>query len=376
MFGLLDVELKPATVSERIQNGGQVNVDGVAVEIRTKRYRDYTVDVSGRVDIADVLARAKELQRDLETSLELHRLWSAVGPMGDYKWSSALFDRYPNDLRRASARLDALKLVARAATLSVIDREAATITPAVRDARARAKKLTEEALALDSDNPEARYRLADLFMLEGKHQEAEAELRAALAREPRFAAARNKLGQGLEARGRHEEAIDEFREALKIDPAYAPARVSLGRALKAQGRLGEAIAELREAVRRNAGYLDGHTHLGAALAAQGDLAGAAAEFRFTISVDPDFAAGHYNLALVLISDRKFDEAIGELRQTTRLSPEHYDAQYQLGERLNANGDVTEAAKAYKEFLRLAPDTAEMQAKRDRARAIVNSSDKP
>ncbi len=72
--------------------------------------------------------------------------------------------------------------------------------------------------ALRAESVGARLDLAEFLASQGRYREAEEELRAALAVEPRNAAAYYGLGIVLAATGRIAEAIEELRRAREIDP--------------------------------------------------------------------------------------------------------------------------------------------------------------
>ncbi len=85
------------------------------------------------------------------------------------------------------------------------------------------------------------------FEHQGKPEDAVAEYRAAIRRNPRVALPHYNLGAALEAQGKLEEAVAEFRTAIRLKPDDAVAHFALGVTLKDQGKLEEAVAEFRKA---------------------------------------------------------------------------------------------------------------------------------
>lgn len=116
----------------------------------------------------------------------------------------------------------------------------------------------------ENDLLKARNHLGTALRMQGKYEEAEDQLRSVLLEEtaalgpehPTVAATRDKLGNVLHRRGKYEEAAREhqlaltlFEEALGSDhPNVANARNNLGNALATMGRLDEAEVEFRAAV--------------------------------------------------------------------------------------------------------------------------------
>jgi tetratricopeptide (TPR) repeat protein len=364
------VSMKLSAETIRAYAFGMVHIEVQPVRVPAAN-SSFRVDASSIVDPPSYVAAARLLRRDVDTTSELLRLTR----LHDSAWAE-LQRLSAADRVRAVERLDTLQLVARSAALGVADRGFMTLTPEMRESRARARKLAEEALAIIPASVEGLYRMGDLLLLEGKPELAEKELRAAISLAPGFAPAHAELGNVLAELERYSEAAAEYREALRLDPKYVSAYAGLGNTLKAQRRPADAIAQFREAIRVDASFVDGHNNLGIALANEEQFAEAAAAFREVIRLDPESALGHYNLALALASIDKEAEAIAELREAVRLSPGHYNAHYQLGERLRLQGELADSAKAFKEFLRLSPEAPELELKRERAKTFVEAFEEP
>jgi spermidine synthase len=89
-----------------------------------------------------------------------------------------------------------------------------------------------EAVRLDPDAADARYRLATLLLEAGAYEEALGEFRAALRLMPQSVEVRNNLGVALASQGRLDEAIELFQQALVLQPEFADARRNLAMALE------------------------------------------------------------------------------------------------------------------------------------------------
>jgi serine/threonine-protein kinase len=77
---------------------------------------------------------------------------------------------------------------------------------------------------------------------------AEAEWRAAIRLDPRFAPPHNALGLDLYRQGKLREAEAEYRSAIRLDPKNATVHYNLGIVLEDQGRFEEAKKEYQQAV--------------------------------------------------------------------------------------------------------------------------------
>ena len=81
---------------------------------------------------------------------------------------------------------------------------------------AEARSSFEAALALDPDQPEARYNLAHLLVESGEMDLAAAELRRVLQLDPGFADAHFNLATALEALGGRRQARDHLMRFLEL----------------------------------------------------------------------------------------------------------------------------------------------------------------
>jgi tetratricopeptide (TPR) repeat protein len=152
----------------------------------------------------------------------------------------------------------------------------------------------------------------------GEYDLARAELRKALAQDPRVRRAHYYLGTvGVMSEGpaRLEDAIAEFRQELQLDPRDTLASLRLGIALMESRRPAEAVAPLELAVRAQPPEADAFHYLGRAQLALDQPAEAASSLRRALEIaqggvpDPvQVGSIQYNLAMALRKAGKGDEA--------------------------------------------------------------------
>jgi tetratricopeptide (TPR) repeat protein len=123
---------------------------------------------------------------------------------------------------------------------------------------AEARVQLREIARLQPDDPSAHLALArsDLHEAGGDLNEAIAELRAVLDKDPGNSSALSDLGEAEMRAGKYDDAAAAYRETLKSSPDDDTAHFSLGEALKRAGRLEEALYQYREAVRLNPQWKD------------------------------------------------------------------------------------------------------------------------
>ncbi len=126
--------------------------------------------------------------------------------------------------------------------------------------------LSQQALRIKPDDPEAHVNLANALMLTGDAAGAEALYREALALRPDFPEGHSDLGNMLLFEGKTDEAIDHYRKALALHPRYAEAYNNLGFALLKERRYDDAIAEFRKALALRPDYSQAQANLDDAMA--------------------------------------------------------------------------------------------------------------
>jgi len=188
--------------------------------------------------------------------------------------------------------------------------------PAAAFPKARAAAL--EALKIDDGLVEARVALSGVAQCyDGKLDEAERELRAAIALQPTYALAHRRLALLLESRRRFDEAVAEIRRAGELEPFSALDRIIAASILTNAGRLDEALAAYREAVALDDGTSPGV--LGGVLWRQGKHEEALAQYRKARELAPDDAEAIADLGFAEAATGRSGEAKEALAALEALS---------------------------------------------------------
>jgi len=124
------------------------------------------------------------------------------------------------------------------------------LTPDVRYPRAKAN--AERAVALDPDLAAGHASLAFLrYKFEWRWEDAEREFTRAIAIDPNYVLARHWYGEFLGMMGRYDEAVAELRRALAREPDSLAIQSDLVPPLLRAGRTAEARAVVESAARTN-----------------------------------------------------------------------------------------------------------------------------
>jgi tetratricopeptide (TPR) repeat protein len=110
----------------------------------------------------------------------------------------------------------------------------------------------EGALRIDPGLARPHLGIGSAYLELGRREEAEAELRLAVAADPDLRPARERLARLRERAGDLDGAIEQWREVVRIAPTSARGHEGLARTLAARGRTAEAERHAAEARRLRA----------------------------------------------------------------------------------------------------------------------------
>ncbi|VVN90257.1 tetratricopeptide repeat protein [Pseudomonas fluorescens] len=158
------------------------------------------------------------------------------------------------------------------------------------------------------ERAEANLNLAMLYQASGRSAKVEAQLRAALLRDPDFLPALVTLVQWLETSGRSKEAQDLLAKALGEHPDAALLQHTQGLALVRAGKTAQAMPALRYAAR----------------------------------LEPQNAQYGYVLAVALHDSGQIDEACAQLEKILKLQPANRNARLSLIQYYLDNGQEPKA----------------------------------
>jgi Tfp pilus assembly protein PilF len=141
---------------------------------------------------------------------------------------------------------------------------------------------------------------AEALEAQGKPEDALAEYREVLKKEPNLRGIHYRIGRlllsGPNKDSAKEEARHEFEEELKVDPSSAGAEYVLGELSRQDQQAESAIEHFTRASKLDAGFLDAFIGLGRALIENGRSAEAIAPLQAATKLQPDNPAAHFYLA--------------------------------------------------------------------------------
>jgi eukaryotic-like serine/threonine-protein kinase len=196
--------------------------------------------------------------------------------------------------------------------------------------------------------------LAQVARSMGDLDQAELELRQALAVRPTEVALLHELGKVLTLRrpAKLTEAVGCFRAMRAVSPRLG---IALAGALLQSGQAAEAEDVVKNLVSQQPDNPEMHYHLGYILAARKKPVQAQAAYNEAIRLKHDYPEAYVNLGIALIAQNKFARAEAAFQDAIRIKNDLAIGHANLGVALEAQGKLEDAVKAYRTALRLRHD---------------------
>jgi protein O-mannosyl-transferase len=218
--------------------------------------------------------------------------------------------------------------------------------------------LWSDTVAKNQDCWLAHNNLGNLFIKQGRFQEARSEFSAVLRSKPNLAAAYNNMGIAYFREGSIAKALEQHRRAVELKPDYAEALNSLGVDYVNLQRIEEGIAAYRRALTVDPEYAMAHYNLANALGRLGKHGEAEKHYLEAIRIRSDMPWAHYYLGLSLLKQRRLADSSGYLETAFRLMPDYAEGYYQVGTVCLQQGKDEQALQYFVNAIKVKPNYAE------------------
>ncbi|NJM60389.1 MAG: tetratricopeptide repeat protein [Oscillatoriales cyanobacterium RU_3_3] len=194
----------------------------------------------------------------------------------------------------------------------------------------------------------------EIYLSQGKLEEAIASCEQALKIYPNFAPAYKTLGNALQAQGRMEEARHWYAKAIEIDPNFAEVYANLGSICAQQQKWQEAIAFYQKAIAIKPDFAGVYRNLAKVFGQIHKPAEAQECWYRAFSLEPEKvnAGEHLKMGEAFFRQEKFPEAISCFQRAVKLDPNLAVAYQNLGEVLKKQGKMEEATPYYRRAIEL------------------------
>ncbi|MDH5274981.1 MAG: tetratricopeptide repeat protein [Gammaproteobacteria bacterium] len=219
----------------------------------------------------------------------------------------------------------------------------------------KARELLAGILADAPANVDALIYRAAFSFQDDNLQEAVADLRSALVRQPDSQRALLLLARTFVRSGEAPLAEDAYRKLLAVNPVSTPARTELAAVVGGRGDLKEAENILREALQFTPLDQPSSSSLVATLMSQGDLKGAEAEARRMVDLGDPSGQANYELGLAFQLQNKDKQAIAAYQQALAQNPLADQPLQDLVQLLSRTGKGAEAEAYLENHIKANPD---------------------
>jgi protein O-GlcNAc transferase len=217
---------------------------------------------------------------------------------------------------------------------------------------AEAAEIYKKLIAQVPNHFDATHLLGVIALQEGRLEEAQSLISAALRINPGDSAALNNLGTTHLRNHELEAACKLFERAVKLQPKSSSALTNLGTVLRQLGRPREALVPLQRAHSVDPKSAAICNLLGACLLDTGDAHAAAKFFEAATVAEPENADGWGNLAVALNSIGEHNRAQECADRAVGMSPESSDALAALAAVEFEQGQLETAIATYQEAIAL------------------------
>ena len=214
----------------------------------------------------------------------------------------------------------------------------------------RAQKLVDEVLQRDPHNIEGYILQATIWYIDGKHAEALAKLKDAVALDPKRIESLMSLARYYVQERDLANAEATFQQAIAVNNNSVLAHTQYGIFQAQQGHHEQAEAEFRKAIAADPSDREPRRTLGGFFLATKQYDKAEATFKELADLDKDRPEGRAVLGDYYAVVARYDDAIKVYQEIVAQWPDYTQARYRLGEIMLQRGDTKGASEQAKAVL--------------------------
>jgi tetratricopeptide (TPR) repeat protein len=210
----------------------------------------------------------------------------------------------------------------------------------------------QQAQQLNDALPEVHFSLGTVFRLTGRHAEAVAELKRALALAPNSDEAYRRLGSAYLAAGRKGDAIQAIEKAVEVNPYYASNYTVLGLVQLQIGDNDKALDAFRRVTELEPDSASGYSNMGVVYYRQGKWNDCIPAFQKALERQPSFSV-YSNLGTAYFYLGHYIDAVRMFEKAVEMNPNQQVAVGNLADAYRAAGQTGKANVTYERAINLA-----------------------
>ena len=206
----------------------------------------------------------------------------------------------------------------------------------------------------NTDESDKHTALGNIYLEEGKYQEASGCYLQAIDINPHDANAHSGIGLIYLQQNLPQKASMHFTKALETNPQLASAQYFLGTIFQKQGKYDEAIDHYRKALELKADVEVVYRDLGFALYQTGRHSEAKEILKQGLALNPDFAEFYAFLGNIYFHEGSMDNAIHHYQKALSAQPGYFGIYLNMGKALRSQGKKNKAISCYQRALTINP----------------------
>ena len=219
----------------------------------------------------------------------------------------------------------------------------------------------KNALSIRPNHLWAIQNLADIYLRQGKVEEAILQLKKGIRYRPDVLELYVLLKDAIKMKGLSGEEIQRILNegdlAKRISIISPPEQIApshfLGVEYMAKKEYDLAVAQFQKVIDVSPDSISTLINLGVTYRAKGEPQKAILCYERVLKIAPEIIIARYNLAMILMSQGRFQDAIPHLEQIVNLMPEYALAQFYLANAYKETGQMNRALEEYKKIIRWA-----------------------
>ncbi len=194
-----------------------------------------------------------------------------------------------------------------------------------------AAAFTDMKTALDMDSTKAEFflTLADLYLISGKSGNSKASLEKSISLDPANSAAKLKLAELFMLVRKYDQAMKYLDDVLRSDVHNAKAYFIKGMCFKELGDTSKAVSSFRTAIDQNTDYYEAFMQLGVLMTLKHEKI-ALQYFNSALALRPQSVEAYYGRSMFYQETGDFNKAIEGYTMLTTVDPKNKNAHFNLG----------------------------------------------
>lgn len=223
---------------------------------------------------------------------------------------------------------------------------------------ANARRIYQEILKEDSNQPDALHLLGVLENDNGNYEQAISLISRAIHHAPDQSVFYSNLGNAFRKSGSFQKAIACYKKSIALNPDFHPAYYNLAVAYRQCNIVEDAEAIIKKGLNRNPQWSEAWYFLGDLRYQNGNIAESIACFEKVLEIDPKNEQAWFFVGNAYRLKKDYHKAASCYRKALAIKPDFVECLNNLGLCCFKANKLTEAVDCYESALRYQPDFAE------------------